>query len=224
MAAPAIVRQELFPADLIVSLRRVVSLGIIAGYVDSLGFIDLKGTYTAAMTGNTVQFGVSFVQGNWTHLGFLAIVLGAFFCGAASGSFIRRRSQGAVAGLTIMAILLLAMQAIRLVIPGAMYVELPLLAFTMAMQGMTISRFGGYFIQTIVATGGLLQFADGVVGRLAGSASVAEVLIPGFLCAAYAVGAAFAVLGTAYFAAYAFCVPILLLALTAYDVRTAPSS
>jgi uncharacterized membrane protein YoaK (UPF0700 family) len=218
VAVDAIVRP-----GLVVSVRRVLSLGIVAGFVDAFGFVDLKGIYTAAMTGNTVQVGVSFVRENWSHLGVLAMVLGAFLCGAAFASFVRRRSDGAVGGLTIMAILLLTMQAIRLIIPDPTYIELPLLAFTMAMQGETISRFGGYFIQTIVATGGLLQFADGVVGRLAGSASVADVVIPGCLCVAYALGAACSVLAGSYFAAFVFFVPVVLLALTAYDVRVVGS-
>jgi uncharacterized membrane protein YoaK (UPF0700 family) len=69
----------------------------------------------------------------------------------------------------------------------------------------------------------LLQFANGVVGRLAGSASVADVVIPGCLCVAYALGAACSVLAGSYFAAFVFFVPVVLLALTAYDVRVVGS-
>ena len=50
------------PQGIGIAVRRVLSLALVAGYIDALGFFDLNGIYTAAMTGNTVQLGIDFVR------------------------------------------------------------------------------------------------------------------------------------------------------------------
>ncbi|GBR09067.1 hypothetical protein AOE01nite_33690 [Acetobacter oeni] len=42
----------------------VLSLGLIAGYVDAAGYVELRGIFTAAMTGNATTFGISLADGN----------------------------------------------------------------------------------------------------------------------------------------------------------------
>ncbi|MFT8355576.1 MAG: YoaK family protein, partial [Gluconobacter japonicus] len=65
-----------------VSGRRIFILGLVAGYVDALSFVDLGGVFAGAMTGNTTHMGASFVQGNWPH-GFLLVgALAIFFASA----------------------------------------------------------------------------------------------------------------------------------------------
>ena len=147
------------PQGIGIPARRVLSLALVAGYVDALGFFDLNEIYTAAMTGNTIQLGIAFVHEQWAQLAVVGTTLGAFFCGALFSSFIRRRLPHAAWVLLIMAPLLLAAQAVRLFAPNPAAIELPLLAAVMAMQGETISRFGGVAIQTVVVTNNLLKFA-----------------------------------------------------------------
>ena len=147
------------PQGIGIPARRILSLALVAGYVDALGFFDLNEIYTAAMTGNTIQLGIAFVHEQWAQLAVVGTTLGAFFCGALFSSFIRRRLPHAAWVLLIMAPLLLAAQAVRLFAPNPAAIELPLLAAVMAMQGETISRFGGVAIQTVVVTNNLLKFA-----------------------------------------------------------------
>ncbi|KAA8384579.1 DUF1275 domain-containing protein, partial [Acetobacter sp. DmW_136] len=47
-----------------ISARRVLILGLVAGYVDALSFVDLGGVFAGAMTGNTTHMGASFISGN----------------------------------------------------------------------------------------------------------------------------------------------------------------
>ena len=147
------------PQGIGIPARRILSLALVAGYVDALGFFDLNEIYTAAMTGNTIQLGIAFVREQWAQLAVVGTTLGAFFCGALFSSFIRRRLPHAAWVLLIMAPLLLAAQAVRLFAPNPAAIEMPLLAAVMAMQGETISRFGGVAIQTVVVTNNLLKFA-----------------------------------------------------------------
>jgi uncharacterized membrane protein YoaK (UPF0700 family) len=205
------------PQRIGIPARRVLSLALVAGYVDALGFFDLNEIYTAAMTGNTIQLGIAFVREQWAQLAVVGATLGAFFCGALFSSFIRRRLPNAAWVLLIMAPLLLAAQAVRLYAPNPVAIELPLLAAVMATQGETISRFGGVAIQTVVVTNNLLKFADAIVGRYlpnekwsqatrgdAGRTTQADVILPGCAWLAYTVGA-----GSAALASVSFSLPLI---------------
>jgi uncharacterized membrane protein YoaK (UPF0700 family) len=218
------------PQGIGIPARRILSLALVAGYVDALGFFDLNEIYTAAMTGNTIQLGIAFVREQWAQLAVVGATLGAFFCGALFSSFIRRRLPHAAWVLLIMAPLLLAAQAVRLFAPNPAAIELPLLAAVMAMQGETISRFGGVAIQTVVVTNNLLKFADAIVGRYlpngkrshatsgeAGRTTQADVILPGCAWLAYTVGAGSAALASVSFS-LPLTVPAALLVLTTVDV------
>lgn len=56
----------------------VLSLGLIAGYVDAVGYVELRGIFTAAMTGNATTFGISLADGNWFRAASVGTVLGLF--------------------------------------------------------------------------------------------------------------------------------------------------
>jgi uncharacterized membrane protein YoaK (UPF0700 family) len=182
------------------------------------------------MTGNTVQLGMAFVREQWPHFAVAGATLGAFFCGGLFSSFIRRRLPHPALELLIMAVLVLAAQAVRLYVSNTGAIELPLLAVAMAMQGETISRFGGIPIQTIVVTNNLLKFADGIVGRYlsygqrpqpsggnTGRSPRADVILPGGAWLAYTVGAGSAGLASVYFS-LPFIAPAALLVLTTVDL------
>ncbi len=210
--------------------RRILCLGLVAGYIDALGYLDLNGIYTAAMTGNTVQFGIALAHGEWAHFVVVAAALAAFFCGGLLSSVIRRRLAHPAVELLVMAGLVLLVQIVRLFGFHRAAIELPLLAVAMAMQGETISRFGGMAIQTIVVTSNLLKCADGVVGlylsyrgrhrgcatRAAG-ASMADFVLPGCAWLSYTVGAGSGALGATYLS-LALAIPIVVLLIVTGDL------
>lgn len=219
-----------------IAARRILSLGLVAGYVGTLGLVDLHGIYTAAMTGNTVQLSLDLVRGEWTRLAIVGATLGSFFCGGLLSSFIRRRLEHPAFELLIMAALVLVAQAVRSVAPDRSALELPLLAVALAMQGETISRFAGVPIQTIVVTSNLLKFADAVVGRYLsfekGAArrraaeprpTRADVVLPGCAWLAYAIGAASGVWANAHLV-LPLLAPAVLLVATTVDLRVAGSA
>ncbi len=189
-----------------VAVRRILCLGFSAGYIDAVGFLELGGIYIAAMTGNSVQLGISLAERAWPHVAMVVLTIGSFFVGGLLSSYFRRRRLNPGLELTLMAGLVLAAQLLRIAFDTPIGVEVPLLAVAMAMQGQTVSRFGGTAIQTIVVTNNLLKVADALVGHLLSRRDPAaeriapnDLILPGCAWASYVVGAAcgaFAALGT----------------------------
>ncbi|CAN7789866.1 DUF1275 family protein [Caballeronia sp. LjRoot34] len=188
------------PADLplAVSLRRVVVLAAVAGYVEVIGFMDVGGIYPGIMTGNTVQLGMTFAKAQWARFGLIAFAVGLFFVGGIISSLIKRHLRRPPLELLVMAGILSVASVVRLHASVRIPVELPLLALAMAMQGETIATFGGVSLQTIVVTNNMVKFSDALVGRYlpgpAGQQSLKvpelkEVLMPGLAWLSYSVGA-----------------------------------
>lgn len=216
------------PAQEITTLARpVLGLSFTAGYIDALGFVDLHGVYTGAMTGNTVQLGITVAHADFSQLGLIAATLGSFFAGAILASFVKRRLPRSQLLLLVVMGLLGIAQALRLINGGPLLLELPLLAMAMAMQGQTISRFGATAMQTVVMTSNLLKFADALVGRFFDGTArrgasgartpLAEVILPGCGWIGYTIGAASGVLAAATLAT-PFLPPIIILAVVCGDL------
>ncbi len=165
MAMPTATPDAPPSAGIAVAVRRILALGFVAGYINALGYVQLSSVYTGAMTGNTIQFGISLAQGHWAKFALVAATLVAFFIGALISSFIRRHLPSPPLELFIMAALVFCAQIVRLVSGYPLPIELPLLASALAMQGETISRFGGTSLQTIVVTNNLIKLADAIIGR-----------------------------------------------------------
>jgi uncharacterized membrane protein YoaK (UPF0700 family) len=224
------------PAEtsLLALLRHVAGLSAIAGYVEAIGFSDFSGIYPGIMTGNTVQFGLTFAKAQWALFGTIGLTIGLFFVGGILASLVRWHLRRPPLELLLMAALLIVAGFVRLLHPAQPMLELPLLVFSMAMQGETISRFGGVSLQTIVVTNNLLKFSDALVGRYlissarhtprAGQSQPAtqrpelkEVLMPGFAWLSYGIGAAAgAVLIHRFW--FPLAVPAVLLALMVCDL------
>jgi len=72
--------------------------------VDALSYLALGRVFTANMTGNTVLFGLSLVQGDADNAGRAALALGGFLIGGALGAWIAYlgpREEGWPRGVTI---------------------------------------------------------------------------------------------------------------------------
>jgi uncharacterized membrane protein YoaK (UPF0700 family) len=162
---PHAARRNDADAGLAVPGRRVTSLALVAGYINAVGFLHFSGIFVGAMSGNTVQFGVAVAGEKWQLLTGVVVTVGSSFVGGLISSYARRRLSHPAFELIIMAGVVAVAQLAFANLANPLIVELPLLAVAMAMQGETISRFGGLSIQTIVMTTNLLKLADGLVGR-----------------------------------------------------------
>lgn len=149
-----------------ISARRVVILGLVAGYIDALSFVDLGGIFAGAMTGNTTHMGALFIDGHWQHALLRMSVLIIFLGMAILASLIRLLCSSLyVIGLAIV-LMLFAQLAY-----GSFYWryvgELIILPALLAIQGAAFTRFSGTPMPTIVVTTNLLKAASGVAGVIA---------------------------------------------------------
>ncbi len=200
--------QPLPGPTLAVSLRRVVGLAAVAGYVEVIGFMDVGGIYPGIMTGNTVQLGLTFAKAQWERLGIIGFAVALFFVGGIISSLIKRHLRRPPLELILMAAILIIASAVRLHATLRIAVELPLLALAMAMQGETISTFGGVSLQTIVVTNNMVKSSDALVGRYLPAREakqshkapeLREVLMPGLAWLSYSVGAGAGATAAAWF-------------------------
>ncbi|MCX2562035.1 YoaK family protein [Acetobacter farinalis] len=148
-----------------ISARRVLILGLVAGYVDALSFVDLSGVFAGAMTGNTTHMGASFISGNWQHGLLLMGVLGVFFLAAILASLMRLLWSPAC-GVMVMTIFMVLAQAVQ----GSSlryWGEFLVLPALLAVQGETIGKFSGTPMPTIVVTTNLLKAASGIAEWMA---------------------------------------------------------
>lgn len=225
--------QSMAEAPLSVSIRRVVALSAVAGYVEVIGFLDVGGIYPAIMTGNTVQLGLNFARGQWSKFSMIAFAIALFFLGGMIASLVRRHLRRPAVELLFMAVLLAIAGIVRLHAPARIAVELPLLALAMAMQGETTSRFGGLALQTIVVTNNMLKFSDALVGRYLsgwwGSTSLEkrpelkEVLLPGLAWLSYSIGAGSGAVADTWFR-LPLLVPAVVLVFVVGDILSARSA
>ncbi|EGG79062.1 MULTISPECIES: YoaK family protein [Komagataeibacter] len=149
---------------------RVATLGLIAGYVDAVGYVELHGIYSAAMTGNSTTFGVSLARHDWGRVASVGTVLGLFFMGALGAAIVRRSlRQWRYEWLWIAALLLLA-QFVHWshAANASSRAETLFLTVAMAMQGEVLSRFSGASVQTIVVTNNIIKFANNIIAYLWG--------------------------------------------------------
>jgi uncharacterized membrane protein YoaK (UPF0700 family) len=214
---------------LAVSLRRVVALAAVAGYVEVIGFMDVGGIYPGIMTGNTVQLGLTFARTQWARFGIIGFAVALFFLGGIISSLIKRHLRRPPVELLLMAVILLAASLVRLHAPVRIPVELPLLALAMAMQGETIANFGGVSLQTIVVTNNMVKFSDALVGRyFPGPGTVhsphkvpelKEVLMPGLAWLSYSIGAGAGATAATWFQ-FPLLVPAVILVFIVGDLLT----
>jgi uncharacterized membrane protein YoaK (UPF0700 family) len=225
--------QSMTETPLAVSIRRVVTLSAVAGYVEVIGFLDVGGIYPAIMTGNTVQLGLTIARSQWSRFSLIAFAVGLFFLGGMIASLIRRHLRRPAVELLFMAVLLAIAGIVRLHAPARIAVELPLLALALAMQGETIARFGGLALQTIVVTNNMVKFSDALVGRylsgwrggpsLEKRPELKEVLLPGLAWLSYSIGAGSGAIADTWFR-LPLLVPAVVLAFVVGDILWAQSA
>ena len=64
------------------------ALSALAGYVDAVGFLHLRGLYVSFMSGNSTRMGVALAQGQWVSASELLALIALFVIGAGAGSLI----------------------------------------------------------------------------------------------------------------------------------------
>lgn len=86
-----------------------VSLSLLAGFVDAIGFRELAGNFFAFMSGNSTRLGIAVAGRDWHNIGITASIIFTFVCGVILGAVVATRfaSHRAVAVLRVVSVLLL---------------------------------------------------------------------------------------------------------------------
>lgn len=207
-----------------ISARRVFILGLVAGYVDALSFVDLGGIFAGAMTGNTTHMGVSFISGNWHHGLLLVGVLCVFFLAAILSGLMRLLWSPAY-GVMVMTIFMVVAQVVH----GSSlryWGEFCVLPALLAVQGETIAKFSGTPMPTIVVTTNLLKAASGIAEWIASYLApdrntrpvAGSIFLPLLLWGAFLAGVMAAAMGLALHGSFPFLWPVPLLVFLYRDI------
>lgn len=211
------------------------SLGFIAGYVDTLGYIGLFGLFTAHVTGNFVLIGAALADPVHVPILLKFLAFPAFIGGVATARLMivdaaDRRTQALTQSLVLQLVLLCgfmffgigAMPIGKVVTPAGMVAGL-LGAAAMGAHSATSRLLLSRLAPTSMMTGNVTQVVIDAIDawRHPGDGSIAErcekFLWPVF---AFAVGAIMAAFGYRYFGFYALFVPIVLLCAVIAAART----
>ncbi|GFE92776.1 YoaK family protein [Acetobacter persici] len=215
------------PAPVFASARRILLLGMLAGYINALSFIDLGGMFAGAMTGNTIHMDATFAAGNWQHGMQIAELLLVFFLTAILASCLRLIVPP-VCNFIVMAFLLCLAEGLHGA-PQQVRYECLILPALMAIQGQTLARFSGNAIQTVVITSNLLKCAAAIAawllsfwpGRKIPRHSLATLFLPGLSWVAFLAGAAVASLALGLHAQFPFLWPLPVIILLCIDIGRA---
>jgi uncharacterized membrane protein YoaK (UPF0700 family) len=205
------------PVSLKNELIRLMCVTMACSVTEVVCYGDAAHVYAGIMTGNTVQLGWALSAGQYAKALPIAIALGSFFIGCVVASFFRVQLRPLRRVYWLMASLLTMASFIRFHMPLHLFVELPLLAFTMALQGEGLSQFAGVKLQTVVVTNNLVKFAKALTERYINPGadpsnipSRADVLVPGVCWCTFFTGAGLGALLSLHHA-YPLIVPIILL-------------
>ncbi|MEH6663982.1 MAG: YoaK family protein [Brevundimonas sp.] len=147
-----------------------VLLAALAGYVDSIGFLQLGGLFVSFMSGNTTRMAAGLAQGDWRLAGTAGLILLLFVAGAMLGALVAAgagpRSRSRV--LTAEAVLLLAAAlAAGLQRPMA---AVACMVIAMGLENAVFLRNGQVGVGLTYMTGALVRIGHTLAAALRGGA------------------------------------------------------
>jgi uncharacterized membrane protein YoaK (UPF0700 family) len=158
------------------NVKIAAALACVAGYVDAVGFITLRGLFVAHMSGNSVKLGVSLGQGAFAAAVPVGVAVALFVAGIAVGTVAaelaaRRRVRSVaalvltvqaalIAGFMLYGATLLTGHSIRSRTLGGFYVLAALAIVSMGLQTSALRQLAGRTISTTYVTGVLTSLTQ----------------------------------------------------------------
>ena len=145
-------------------LAVAVCLAALAGYVDALGFLFMRGLYVSFMSGNSTRFAAEIAQANWHAAAATAALIGAFIFGVILGQLVAARDLA----LDLAAVGVLLAAAAGLHWLGYTSPVLALMAIAMGVENCALDRDGDVTLSLTYVTGTLVKFGRQIAGALRG--------------------------------------------------------
>ncbi|WP_425402220.1 YoaK family protein [Gordonia shandongensis] len=144
-----------------------VALSGVAGYLDAVGFIELRGHFVSFMSGNTTDLATRVGTAQWPGAVLVATLIGMFLAGVVAGAVAARFGDGRTTVLTVTGALLAATAIAAVVGPvsTAVTVGLPV---AMGAMNATFLAGGEVSIGLTYMTGTLVKAGQRLVDALTG--------------------------------------------------------
>ena len=139
-----------------------MSLTVIAGIADAVGYITMGGVFAANMTGNTVLAGISLARLEWLEALHHVTPLAAFFLGAMIARLMLRLLRSPRPALLVEAVILAGVG----LLPVGRQAAVLIVAVAMGIQASAITQFARTQLSTVVVTSTLARTADALLDRL----------------------------------------------------------
>lgn len=154
-----------------------LGLAALAGYVDALGYLTLKGFFVSFMSGNSTRLAVGLAERSYLPVATAGALIGLFVAGVVLGSivsYLANRPRRAVLALVAVLLALAALSAspvIQALAPGWLEGnKLPVALMTLALgaENATIQRAGEVSIAVTYMTGTLVRMGQALARALLG--------------------------------------------------------
>lgn len=191
-------------------------LTICGGYLDAFTWIAHDRVLANAQTANVVLFGVYAASGQWADALRHVPPIIAFILGVLVTLRLRDRFGGRTR------IISLVVEIIVLTVALMLHVRLPIIAgtlgisFAAAMQTTSFARVEGMAFSSVMTTGNLSRFAEGIHARLRGDrtrSTSRQILVFGTVASCFGGGAAFGAVATDRLGNAGLVFPVALLAM-----------
>ena len=137
-------------------------LSALAGMVDVIGYLHLKGLFISFMSGNSTQLAAALGQGDFAGAAAIAELIGLFVLGAAAGQMLADfTGRWHMTAVLIGVALFLAVAAVLRTAPEPM-------VFAMGAMNAAMHRAGKIAVSLTFVTGTLVRFGQGLGNFLTG--------------------------------------------------------
>lgn len=145
-----------------------IALASLAGYVDALAFIELKGFFVSFMSGNSTRMGVGIIEDHTDWQTAFALI-GCFGVGVVLGSLVGRKvHQHRAATLIAMIAGLLGGAALCTALDGPRTLTIALMAISMGAVNAVYEKDGQVTFGLTYMTGAIVKLGQHIAAFLAG--------------------------------------------------------
>ena len=173
------------------SLMLALCLAALAGAVDAMGYLTLKGFFVSFMSGNSTRLAVGLAQGVRRNILIAGGLIGLFVLGVIVGELVRRPLRRRRSRLLGIVALLLALAALAASL-GSEPAAIALATLALGAENAVMQRAGTISIGVTYMTGTLVKLGHGIAAALLGGARwewLPYLLLWGSLAAGSMVGA-----------------------------------